>query len=194
MADLNQTPPADRWAEELNLLQEMLARTSMLQETKWGVPVYTVKGKNVVGLSAFKHHVALWFYHGILLRDEAGLLEGGATDAKILRQWRFTSRDQILSHEKQILQYVQEAIALSKAGITPPKIKKPEGTSPLLEAAFKNDAALKEAFRSLSPSCRREYIIYIEEAKREETRLSRLEKCKDMIMARRGLNDKYKKT
>lgn len=185
--------PSERWAEALNLLQEILAQLPMDQETKWGVPVYTVNKKNVIGLAAFKHHLALWFYNGILLRDDAGLLVNDGNDAKIVRQWRFTSIDQISTHEKQIQAYVREAIALAEAGITPPKMQKPEVKSALLDAALASDPVLAEAFKSLSASCRREFITHVEGAKREETRISRLEKIKPMILERRGLHDKYKK-
>ncbi|MFB9096669.1 YdeI/OmpD-associated family protein [Flavobacterium jumunjinense] len=52
--------------------------------------------------------------------------------------------------------------------------------------------ALKNAFHLFTPHKKRELIEYIETAKQEKTKLSRLEKIKPMIMKNIGLNDKYK--
>jgi uncharacterized protein YdeI (YjbR/CyaY-like superfamily) len=61
-----------------------------------------------------------------------------------------------------------------------------------LEKEFKNDKTLKTAFEKLTPGKQKEYIVYINEAKREATKLKRLEKIKPMILDGIGLNDKYK--
>jgi uncharacterized protein YdeI (YjbR/CyaY-like superfamily) len=37
---------------------------------KWGIPTYTVNGKNLVGIGAFKTYVGLWFFNGSFLKDE----------------------------------------------------------------------------------------------------------------------------
>ncbi|MDT0687112.1 DUF1801 domain-containing protein [Autumnicola psychrophila] len=36
---------------------------------KWGAPVYTLEGKNVIGLAAFKNHCAMWFFNGASLKE-----------------------------------------------------------------------------------------------------------------------------
>ncbi|WP_325262934.1 YdeI/OmpD-associated family protein, partial [Flavobacterium sp.] len=43
-----------------------------------------------------------------------------------------------------------------------------------------------------SPYKQKEFIEYIESAKREETKLTRIEKIKPMILDNIGLNDKYR--
>ena len=55
------------------------------------------------------------------------------------------------------------------------------------------DKKLKECFGSLSKSKQRDYSEYITEAKRQETRLKRLDKIAPVILHGIGLNDKYKK-
>jgi uncharacterized protein YdeI (YjbR/CyaY-like superfamily) len=49
---------------------------------------------------------------------------------------------------------------------------------------------LRTAFASLSPGKQREYTEYIEEAKRDATKQSRLAKITPMILAGAGLNDR----
>ena len=51
---------------------------------------------------------------------------------------------------------------------------------------------LKANFEKLTPGKQKEYIVFINEAKQEQTRLSRLEKIKPLILLSAGLNDKYK--
>lgn len=53
--------------------------------------------------------------------------------------------------------------------------------------------SLKAAFDKLTPGKQKEYMFYIEEAKQEKTKATRMEKIKPLIMERKGLHDKYKK-
>jgi uncharacterized protein YdeI (YjbR/CyaY-like superfamily) len=39
--------------------------------------VYTLDGKNVAGLTAFKSHAAIWFFQGALLKEESKRLING---------------------------------------------------------------------------------------------------------------------
>ncbi|MEY2692257.1 MAG: hypothetical protein RIT03_647 [Bacteroidota bacterium] len=102
------------WTAELIQLMEIIGQTQLEQTTKWGMPVYVHKGKNIVGVAGFKHFFTLWFFNGAALTDPSKVLinaQEGKT--KNLRQWRFTKQDEI--NKALILQYLQEAIALEDA-------------------------------------------------------------------------------
>ena len=43
--------------------------TELLETIKWGVPVYTLNDKNVLGMGAFKSYVGIWFFQGAFLDD-----------------------------------------------------------------------------------------------------------------------------
>ena len=112
---------------------------------------------------------------------------------KALRQIRFERGDEI---KPEVLQkYISEATLNQKEGkIIKAEIKTNKELvipSPLQEA-FQNDSNFKTAFENLTPGKQREYASHIMEAKREETKLSRLEKIKPMIIEGKGLHDKYK--
>ncbi|MCB9233051.1 MAG: YdeI/OmpD-associated family protein [Bacteroidia bacterium] len=181
----------DHFAAEQLRLREIFLKTELKEEMKWGGPIYTLKGKNVAAMGAFKSYVGIWFHQGVFLKDPAKVLinaQEGVT--KALRQWRFDSMAEI--DEKLILEYLAEAIQNMKEG----KVMKPQ-PKPLLiplelENALKKDAVLNESFESLSQGCKKEYAGYILEAKREETRLARVEKIIPMILKKVGLNDRYK--
>ena len=182
-----------KWKEQLQQLRELLLSTELEETIKWGVPTYVLKNKNVVGLGAFKNHCALWFFNGAFLQKNTELLVNAQEEkTKALRQIRFEENDQLqLSVLKK---YVEEAIQLQKDG----KEIKPRKSKPIeipteLEKAFKNDASLKSAFEKFTKGKQREFTEHIASAKREATRISRLQKCIPMIKAGIGLNDKYRK-
>lgn len=179
------------WAEELTKLQGLLAETEMEETMKWGIPTYTLNGKNVAGIGAFKSYVGLWFFNGSFLKDEKNLLinaQEGKTRG--LRQMRFGSLVEI--DEKVIRPYLLEAIENQRQGKEIKPEKKPLVIPEELKEILSQDAGLSEAFDELTPGKQKEYAEYIAEAKREDTKLNRLEKIKPMIRQRIGLNDKYK--
>ena len=167
-------------------------QTPFSKNPKMGCWSFTYNEKNVVSYGGFKNFFTVWFYNGVFLKDTYNVLvnaQEGKT--KSLRQWRFTSIIEI--DEKKILEYITEAIEIEKKGlkISPEKfIKIP--IAELLEKEFKNDRKLKTAFDKLTTGKQKEYIVYINEAKQEATKLKRLEKIKPMILQGIGLNDKYK--
>ena len=182
----------ENWKEEVLILRRILLDTNLEETLKWGVPTYTYRNKNVVGLGSFKTYFGLWFFQGALLEDKGGHLinaQEGKTHA--LRQWRFSDAGEI--DQDQIKSYVFEAMQNQEKGLEiKPDRKKPLVIPPEINSAFEMDPTLQSAFESLTLSKKREYAEYIEEAKREATRATRLEKVIPMIKAGKGLHDKYK--
>ena len=180
------------WQLELAFLRDVLCSLDLREEVKWGAPIYTVNGKNVVGLGAFKSYVGLWFFQGALLEDNENVLvnaQEGKTRA--MRQWRFTSVKEL--NKNLISKYVNEAIYNHRAGkvIKPAKSKAVIMPGELL-AALDADNELHTAFEKLSPYKQNEYAEYISGAKRISTKETRLAKIIPMILGGVGLNDRYR--
>ena len=180
------------WSDEICTLRELLLSTELQETIKWGGPVYTVNGKNVVGIGAFKNHCALWFFQGALLKENTALLQNAQEGkTKALRQIRFEKGDDIPTGI--LRKYVLEAVQNQIEGKEIKPVKGKEVDRPvLLDTAFEGDSDLKKAFFDLTPGKQREYCQYLQEAKRDATKLSRLEKITPMIKAGQGLHDKYK--
>ncbi|GHE72472.1 hypothetical protein GCM10011340_31000 [Roseivirga thermotolerans] len=182
------------WQNELILLKDLVLSQPLEETIKWGAPVYTFKGKNIVGLGAFKSYVGLWFFQGALLKDkEQKLVNAQEGKTQAMRQWRFNSLSEIEANSSLITDYVKEAVANQKAG----KEIKPKAGKPLeipleLQEVLHKDTELKEAFEALNLTRKRDFAEYITLAKRAETKQSRLEKIIPMIRQGIGLNDKYK--
>lgn len=174
----------------LNCLRQCILECGLNEEVKWGAPAYTHNGL-VVGIGAFKKHVALWFFDGATLKDESKVLlnaQEGKTTA--MRQWRFVEGDSI--DEILVKAYVAEAALNMEKGIKTPKKKVEVVVPDLLQEFLDSHKEIKAYFDGLAPSHRREYAEHISEAKREETKLRRLEKVKGLLADKRTLHDKYK--
>ena len=185
----------DCWEKEFAALREIFLSTPLQETIKWGGPVYTINEKNLVGMAGFKSYVAIWFFQGVLLKDaKKKLINAQENKTKALRQWRFSSLEEIITETESITEYIKEAIANQNQG----KSIKPDRHKPLvipreLGSFLSENKKLKESFGLLSKSKQRDYSEYITEAKRQETKLKRLDKIAPMILQGIGLNDKYKK-
>ncbi|AXT54917.1 hypothetical protein D1815_03790 [Aquimarina sp. AD1] len=181
------------WKKSLELLRSIMISTEMEETIKWGTPTYMIGGKNVIGLTAFKSYVGIWFHQGVFLKDDQGkLINAQEGKTKGLRQWRFSSYEEI--EKDLVLQYVLEAIQNQKDGkeITIKKpstnINIPEELKVILEA----NKDLKNSFEKLPRFKQKEYAEYITNAKRDTTKATRLEKITPMILRGVGLGDKYR--
>ena len=180
------------WVDELMLLREIILSAGLKEEIKWGGPIYTLEGKNVLAIGGFKNFFTIWFHNGAFLSDPAKVLIN-ATEGRTrgLRQWRFTSMKEI--KPALVKKYVREAVENEKAGKRIKPEKKPLPEIPAeLATAFKKDKALKTSFDALTFGKKREYLDHIQDAKTSETRVRRVEKAIPNIRAGRGLNDKYR--
>ena len=180
--------------EILLVLRDILNQTELTETLKWSMPTYTFKNKNIAGIGSFKKYVGLWFFQGALLSDPKKVLvnaQEGKT--KAMRQWHFSDIEEI--DEKAIKEYVAEAIINQKEGreIKPSRAKvKTISVPQLLQSALDEDLEAKSLFEAMTLYKQKEYTEYIESAKREATKMSRLAKILPMIKMGKGLNDKYR--
>jgi len=182
------------FSQAIGKLRDLALKTGMEETYKWMFPTYTIGGKNVVSICKFKKHFGIWFFNGVFLKDEKQVLENaqeGKTQA--MRHWKFYSINDI--DEQGILGYMHEAIENQKNGRVLVKSKKKATKKPvpkLLKDEIAKSTVTSKAFKSLSIYKQNEYAEYIQNAKQEKTKLSRLEKVIPMIAEGKGLNDKYK--
>lgn len=181
----------NNWREELELLRQIVLETGLKEEIKWGVPVYTHNGKNIVTVNALKESANIGFYKGAIMKDEHKILErqGNIQASRIIR---FTDVEQITKLKNELKEYVLEAIDIEKSGKKVETVKNPEPVPEELIEAFKEDPAFKKAFYALTPGRQRGYIIHFSQPKQSQTRVSRIEKYKQQIFNGVGLHDKYK--
>jgi uncharacterized protein YdeI (YjbR/CyaY-like superfamily) len=181
-----------KWQEELQTLRQIVLDCGLTEELKWSVPVYTLQNKNIAIVSAFKDYCSLSFFKGALLKDQNKILAKQGESSQAARIIKFTGTREILKLLPILREFIFEAIELEKNGEKVIYKKNLEPVPEELKNIFKELPVLKNAFYSLTPVKQRAYIIYFSQPKQSETRVSRIEKCKQKIMNGEGLNDKYK--
>lgn len=178
------------WLNELELLRQIVLETGLTEEIKWGVPVYTHNGKNVVTISALKTSANIGFFKGVLLTDKHKILQqqGNIQSVRIVK---FTNSEDIEKVEVVLRDYILEAIAIDESGKKFEFKKDLEPIPDELMQAFEFDETFEKAFYSLTPGRQRGYILFFSQPKQAQTRISRIEKYKVQIFNGKGLNDKY---
>ena len=181
---------AKLWKEELLAIREILLETELIEEFKWASPCYTLNNKNIVILAPFKEYFALAFFNGAAISDSGKLLVKAGANTQSGRQLRFKDSKEILNQKSIIKKYIKEAISIQNTNIVETtKPAAPQVEVEELNTIFKTDLAFKKAFLALTPGRQRGYLIYFSGAKQAETRMTRIEKYKDRILAGIGITD-----
>lgn len=165
---------------------------------KWSRPFFLYKGTILANMSAFKEHCSFGFWGeeiGAVLREANVIQDGGMGSLG-----RITSIKDLPS-EKEMLAFIRQAAAFIDSGeYTSPiaarnKVAKPSKpapkASPEFAAALKKNKKASAVFEAFSPSCKREYVEWIAEAKREETRDKRIAQAVEWIAEGKQRNWKY---
>ena len=156
-------------------LREWIFRTApdLAEAIKWNNLCFSGR-KLVCGLSACKKHVAFIFFRGTELDDPAGLFDGGEANTNI-RCVRITSARDVNRHALAALLLAAAALDGQPEIPPAPKVKREPWPVPNFFAkALKRNRTAEEGFAKLSPSCQREYLVWLSTAKRDETRAKRL--------------------
>ena len=154
--------------------------------TRWGMPAFLHHGL-LLTMSAFKAHCACTFHkHDLLFERPLG--QGG------MGSFGRLERVGDLPGRREFTRLVREAMRLNEEGaLVPRRSPRPVVVPPELAAALEAEPAARRTFEGLSPSGQREYAEHIAGAKREETRLRRLERSLELLREGKGLNDRYRK-
>lgn len=183
---------SEPWAEETAALKRILGELPLVEERKWGKPCYTFEGRNVAIIIPLKESCALAFCQGALLKDPKGILLRPGENTQGGRWVKFTSVAEIAKRRTVLKAYLKEAIAAEKAGKKVQYKAHSEYKRPAeLLTKFKEVPALEAAFDALTPGRQRAYILHFSAPKQSATRLARIDKCRPLILAGKGLLDDY---
>jgi uncharacterized protein YdeI (YjbR/CyaY-like superfamily) len=164
------------------------ADPEIIEDWKWG-PNYYLNGM-VCGYWGFKKHVSFVFFQGSLLKDKKKILLENPGNVHN-RHIKFTDVKQI--DDTIILEYLFEAIDNNRKGLKITETKDKTIVTPEDVAKALKKAKVLAYFDSLAFSHRKEYVQWIESAKKEETRTKRIEQAIEKLKDKQGLNDRYKK-
>lgn len=163
-----------------------------VEETlKWGMPTFVYRGQILCGMAAFKQHASFGFWQGANIVGP-----DGRKGEEAMGQFGRLTRLADLPGKRELGGYVKQAMALIDAGVKRPTTKSAQPKPPLdvpedLAAALKKNAKARKTFEAFPPSHRREYVEWIVEAKREATRLKRLQQTVEWLAEGKHRNWKY---
>ena len=158
---------------------------------KWSMPFFDYHGV-MCNMAAFKQHATFGFWKGKHIPGLAANSNSGGDSMGNLG--RLTSVKD-LPGRKVLAGYVKAAMRLNEDGVVATKARKapkPEATVPSdLAAALKKNRRAASTFENFPPGQRREYVNWITEAKREETRAWRVAQAVEWLAEGKKRNWKY---
>lgn len=175
-----------RWLHGLEQLRRICLDVGLEETLKWAHPCYVHAGRNIALMGAFRGDYRLSFFDAALLKDPDGVLEKAGPNTRHAGTLRLTRNEQVEELEPIIRAYLNEAMGYAEAGTRPPKEEHELELPDELIEALDADPELAEAFHALTPGRRKSYVIHLASAKKPETRVRRIEKARDKILAGKG--------
>lgn len=171
-------------------LRELVHRNCpQVEETlKWRMPTFMHHGM-LAGMAAFRQHCSFGFWkHELVVGKElAGSPQGMGQFGKVTKISELPSASALAA-------YIKRAMKLNEEGVKAPRAtpkKRALTMPPDLAAALKKNRRAAAAFAAFSPTNQREYIEWLVEAKRDETRARRLSQAIEWIAEGKPRNWKY---
>ncbi|HMC54090.1 MAG TPA: YdeI/OmpD-associated family protein [Gemmatimonadaceae bacterium] len=159
------------------------------QETlKWGMPSFMHHGI-LCGMAAFKAHATFGFWKHTLVVGKAD------ADQRAMGSFgRLTSIEDLPS-KRELLALIRKAATLNEEGVKAPaktpRPKKAIAMPPAFRSALSKNKKARANYEAFPPSHKREYLEWIVEAKREETRDRRIAQAVTWIAGGKARNWKY---
>lgn len=156
------------------LLRELIHKSDnfIIEDWKWNIPIFK-KNSMVCCFACFKKHVSISFFNGATMIDKHALFTGDCT-AKNMRTIKYTNISEI--NEIYLIDYFKEAFLQSDNVIIKVLPKKEFKIPELLQNALNTNKLAKVNYAKMAYTYRKEYSLYVAEAKRESTKLKRLAK------------------
>lgn len=165
------------------------------EDIKWGTPHYAYKGDHLCMMAGFKNHCSFSLYKAEFMKDKQI-----AESVKAGKKFGYMDKLKSVSDlpAKKILQsLIKEAMSINEQDIkkAKPKTDKPKvlEVPGYFEKALKTNPKAKEIFYSKSDAFRKEYIVWITDAKTDETRQKRIDESLDWIAQGKGRFWEYQK-
>jgi uncharacterized protein YdeI (YjbR/CyaY-like superfamily) len=174
----------------LNHLRDLVhAGCPGVEETmKWSRPHFLYHGL-LCGMSAFKQHCAFGFWLG-------KLVVGATTEKDGMGHFGRITSLKDLPDDKELIALIKKAAALNESGVKQKAAPRPAANRKLIvpdyfTAALKKNKKAVAAFEAFSYSHKKEYVEWITEAKRDETRQKRIETALTWLTEGKSRNWKY---
>ncbi|MCC8424091.1 YdeI family protein [Mucilaginibacter sp. UR6-11] len=162
---------------------------------KWGHPFFEYKG-TLANMAAFKEHCVFGFWNSTAINDPYGVMQRPGEKEAAGNFDRITKLSDLPSDEI-LKDFILQGIALKDNNYKPSAKKASVPKAPIempdyFAAALADNQKALAIFQDFSPSCKREYLEWITEAKTDATRQKRIETALEWIGEGKTRNWKYK--
>ncbi len=159
------------------------------EDMKWSFPHFMYKGV-LCSMASFQQHCAFGFWKGELIFEK-----GKANQNDGMGHFGRITKMADLPNEKQLISYVRKAAKLNEKGVRKPRppraAPRPLEVPEDFAAALRKNAAARQTFENFPPGKRNEYVVWLREAKRPETRAQRLATSITWLAEGKSRNWKY---
>jgi uncharacterized protein YdeI (YjbR/CyaY-like superfamily) len=174
------------WIDDLNALRRICLDMGLQETVKWAHPTYMHAGRNIAIFAALRTDFRFTFMNAGLLKDTEGVLVPQGPNSQTPSMIRFTAVGQVGEMEPVIRAYLRQLMDHAEAGTKPAKVAREIDMPDELTEALDADPELAEAFQALTPGRQRSYMFDLNQAKQSATRVARIEKFRDKIIAGKG--------
>lgn len=176
--------------EGLAVVRALFLGAGFEEAVRWGQPCYRHAGRNVAILSATRDGIRIGLFEAGLLDDPQGLLKPSGPNAQGRDTIRVADAAEARRIAPALTALLEQARAHAQAGSRAPKATEALVLPPELTAALANDPQLAGAFHALTPGRQRSYAILLASAKTAATRVARIARVRDRILAGKGATER----
>lgn len=166
------------------------------EKVKWGMPHFDYNKGPLCHMAAFKQHAAFGFWKAALMKDKI-LVQNAKSEVAMGHLGRITSLKD-LPADKKIIAWIKEAMVLNDKGIKL-AAPKPATSEKVLDipnyftSVLNKNKKAKATFDNFSYSNKKDYVVWVTEAKTEETKQKRLQQAVEWMAEGKIRNWKYAK-
>lgn len=205
MEHANANPEFDRYIEQAESfaapifehLRSLIHSTcpTVSEKIKWGIPHFDYADEMMCVFAAYKRHCSFSFWKGSLLNDPRFKQNHDLPATRRFMGKLTTIED--LPPDGDLVAWIKEAMSLNERGIKLPG-KAPQApreieVHPDFAARLSASPEVEAIFESKAPSFRKEYCVWIADAKTDATRSKRIDEALSWIAEGKGRFWKYAK-
>lgn len=174
----------------VELRARLHANCPEVEETiKWSMPAFEYRGL-FAGMGAFKKHCVFGFWkHALVVGDNPQAKEAMGSFGCLTEVAQLPTKAQFAKFVKTAMELNDKGVKVARTKHANPKL----ALHPEFAAALKKHKAAKAGLEGLPPSQQRDYLVWIDEAKRDETRAKRIEQALEWLAEGKPRNWKYMK-
>jgi uncharacterized protein YdeI (YjbR/CyaY-like superfamily) len=182
----------------LKHFRELVHKTcpDVQEKIKWGFPHFDYMDAPMCSIASFKQHCSIGFWKAALFDDAKTLVDKAKSEEAMGHLGRITGLND-LPKDSVLVKYIKNGMRLNEEGVKLPPRKKTQPAEikvpPYFLKALSKNKKAQQNFDAFSPGNKKEYIMWITEAKTEETRERRLETAVEWISEGKSRNWKYQK-